>query len=194
MVLPSGPSNAKKHLQSRISYLHCAATYLTELHYKDSEPKGPSGQNGVMGSEAHTISQEASKISSRTEKASTEHFPMLTDTQALYRRRKTKSSIISADLSPLARNLISDLQGISRKSLIRLQPSMKHTICKRCQSSLRPGRGMTSTVENKSRGGKKPWADVCVKTCSTCETQKTFPINAKRQPRRKDRVQNAPKG
>lgn len=70
------------------------------------------------------------------------------------------------------------------KSQIRLSQDVKHSICKRCSAILIPGSTSSSKVENLSRGGKKPWADVLVIECNVCSAQKRFPVGAKRQPRK----------
>ncbi|KAI0138107.1 Rpr2-domain-containing protein [Hypoxylon sp. NC0597] len=84
----------------------------------------------------------------------------------------------------LSRRLITDLRSSSLKSQIRLSPAMKHTICKFCDSFLIEGETSSSIVENKSKGGKKPWADVLVVKCHACGGVKRFPVQAPRQKRR----------
>ncbi|KAI0119557.1 Rpr2-domain-containing protein [Daldinia grandis] len=84
----------------------------------------------------------------------------------------------------LSRRFITDLRSTSLKSQIRLSPAMKHTICKYCDSLLVEGETSSSSVENKSKGGKKPWADVLVVKCHACKGVKRFPIQAPRQKRR----------
>ncbi|KAI0019889.1 hypothetical protein F4780DRAFT_780013 [Xylariomycetidae sp. FL0641] len=52
-------------------------------------------------------------------------------------------------------------------------------------------RTSSSVVENKSKGGKKPWADVLVITCHTCQGVKRYPVQAARQKRRPVREKEA---
>ncbi|EJT68478.1 RNAse P Rpr2/Rpp21 subunit domain-containing protein [Gaeumannomyces tritici R3-111a-1] len=87
-------------------------------------------------------------------------------------------------LEGMSRRLLSDLRSVSLKSQIRLGPALKRTVCKFCDTLLVEGRSCTSTVENKSRGARKPWADVLVITCDTCGRAKRFPVAAPRQKRR----------
>ncbi|KAJ2990558.1 hypothetical protein NUW58_g2889 [Xylaria curta] len=87
----------------------------------------------------------------------------------------------------LARHLLTDLRATSLKSQIRLSPAIKHTICKFCDAFLIEGETSTSVVENKSKHGKKPWADVLVVKCKTCHGVKRFPVQALRQKRRPQR-------
>jgi ribonuclease P protein subunit RPR2 len=65
---------------------------------------------------------------------------------------------------------------------------MKHSICKNCDTMLIDGSTCTNEVENKSKGGKKRWADVLVRKCNTCGLEKRFPIGAERQKRRPHRT------
>ncbi|KAI1505005.1 Rpr2-domain-containing protein [Biscogniauxia marginata] len=91
----------------------------------------------------------------------------------------------------LSRRFLSDLRSTSLKSQIRLSPAMKHTICKFCDNLLIDGETSNVTVENSSKGGKKPWADVLVVNCTTCGWVKRYPVQATRQKRRPARQQKA---
>ena len=100
-------------------------------------------------------------------------------------------STSSSDLAPstqssevLSRILAKDLRSVAMKSQIRLSPNTKHSICKNCYTVLREGSTCTKELENRSRGGKKPWADVMVNKCTTCGLAKRFPIAVKRQQRK----------
>ncbi|KAN0119532.1 Rpr2 domain containing protein [Hyaloscypha variabilis] len=99
----------------------------------------------------------------------------------------TANSPAKSPLQPASRHMISNLRAVSRKLLIRISPAMKHSICKNCDTMLIDGTTCTNEVENKSRGGKKRWADVLVRKCNTCGFEKRFPIGAERQKRRPKR-------
>lgn len=90
-------------------------------------------------------------------------------------------------LRGLSRALLTDLRTISQKSQFRLTPAVKHSVCKYCDTLLVEGRTVSSVVENRSKGGRKPWADVLVRTCRTCGGVKRFPVSAPRQKRRHER-------
>lgn len=77
--------------------------------------------------------------------------------------------------------LLSHLRGVSRKTQIRLTPKVKHTICKRCDSLLIPGKSSHAEVVNLSTGGDKPWADVFEIRCHRCGAVKRFPMEPKIQ-------------
>ena len=87
-------------------------------------------------------------------------------------------------LQGMSRRMLADLRKVSLKTMMRLSPDMKRTICKFCDTLLVEGRTSSSTVENKSKGGRKPWADVLVVKCTTCGGEKRFPVSARRQPRK----------
>ncbi|KAH6630244.1 RNAse P Rpr2/Rpp21/SNM1 subunit domain-containing protein [Chaetomium sp. MPI-SDFR-AT-0129] len=90
-------------------------------------------------------------------------------------------------LEGMSRRLASDLRSISLKTRIRLNPAVKRVICKFCDSVLIDGETCTSTIENKSKGAKKPWADVLVRKCRTCGRERRYPVSAGRPKRKTER-------
>ena len=182
----------QSHLHSRISYLYQAATYLAEIHKNDpasqaNEPKTSEVQDAVMNEK----NDSSGRIQVETE---TEASIDMTDgCHDQIKSKKIAKPSISEALGP-SRRLYSHLRGVSLKSQIRLTPTMKHSICQDCDSLLLPGRTSTSRFENKSRGGRKPWADVLVVTCNSCGLAKRHPIGAKRQCRRAERVRKTNPG
>jgi ribonuclease P protein subunit RPR2 len=82
--------------------------------------------------------------------------------------------------SHLARQLAAQTRAVSMKAQLRLPRETKRALCKRCDTLLVPETTCTEFVENKSRGGKKPCADVFVVKCRTCGTAKRFPQGHKR--------------
>ncbi|KEY68652.1 hypothetical protein S7711_00531 [Stachybotrys chartarum IBT 7711] len=95
-------------------------------------------------------------------------------------------------LSNLSRQAISDMRAVTLKAQIRQSPSIKKTVCRYCDTLLVEGSTSLSFVENQSKGGKKPWADVLVVQCKTCGKAKRYPVSAPRQPRRPLRVKQLP--
>lgn len=91
-----------------------------------------------------------------------------------------------------SRQVISDMRAVSLKVLIRQTSAIKKTICKFCDTLLVEGKTCRSVVENFSRGGRKPWADVLAIECKTCGRVKRFPVSASKQKRRplRDRKQS----
>lgn len=86
-------------------------------------------------------------------------------------------------VSCIARQYASQLRAVSLKSQLRLPQGEKRSLCKRCDTLLVLGTSCSEEIENKSRGGRKPWADVRVVKCLTCGTAKRFPQGKERSMR-----------
>ncbi|KAI5209750.1 hypothetical protein E4T42_07391 [Aureobasidium subglaciale] len=56
-----------------------------------------------------------------------------------------------------------------------------------CSTPLMPGTTSETRMENLSRAGKKPCADVLVIHCRNCHTKKRFPMGAQRQKKKAER-------
>lgn len=180
----------QKHLHSRVSYLYQAATYLAKVadqpRARDPVVNDESKERSNSVGEPHcavaapeAVSGGGLAISPIEQDIGTPRFD-------------PDRHCLSKDFA-LSRQLVLHLRAISLRSQIRLSPAAKHAMCKRCDILLVPGSTSTSHMENKSRGGRKPWADVLVTTCTACGTSKRFPVGAKRQRRRKlntGKVQN----
>lgn len=186
------PTIPQSHLHSRISYLYQAATYLAEIHRNDpasqtNESKTSEVQDAVMNEK----NDSSGRIQLETETEAS--IDMTVECHDQIKPKKTAKPSTSEALGP-SRRLLSHLRAVSLKSQIRLTPTMKHSICQGCDSLLLPGRTSTSRFENKSRGGRKSWADVLVVTCNSCGLAKRHPIGAKRQCRRVERVRKTKPG
>lgn len=79
----------------------------------------------------------------------------------------------------LSRSLARNVDLVSKKTVLKLTPSMKRTICKKCQLHLIPGLNMKIRIENKSKSGDEK-NDVLVHQCLTCDAAKRFPIGKDR--------------
>jgi len=93
-------------------------------------------------------------------------------------------------LQGMSRRMANDMRAISLKTQMRMSPGLKRTVCKFCDALLVEGETSTSAIENKSKGGRKPWADVLIIRCSTCGGEKRFPVESRRQPRKPHRPRN----
>ena len=173
----------QKHIHSRISYLFQAASYLAETGSKAQKY----GQNREADDQTLNIHCESSVVSEAPSTQSPNVMSLSQDD------REAGTTTAEADSAPrfqstgLSRQLFAHLRAVSLKSQIRISPTIKHSVCKRCDQLLVPGSSATTYVENKSRNGKKPWADVLVITCMACKTSKRFPVGAERQLRRGER-------
>lgn len=170
----------QKHLHSRISYLYQAATYLSQAIGKPQ----PCTSNFVTGK---ILEDNQGKAVAMAEADSGQSCPIIPSTLGNVTSALGEPNVLQSQNSALSRQLLGHLRAVSLKGQIRLSPNMKHSICKRCDLLLVPGSSATVQTENKSRGGKKPWADVLVMTCTACGTAKRYPVGAKRQLRKEKR-------
>lgn len=173
----TGP--AHKHLYSRISYLYQAATHL--MNARRDQAIAASTVDGHPDP-GHIKPRDQSLLPNPqmagTDEENLETSPSLAPILV--------STELKDALGPTC-HLISHLRSVSLKGQIRLSPAMKHSICKGCDAVLVPGSTSSVRLENKSRGGKKPWADVLIITCCLCGVVKRFPVGAKKQCRRPQR-------
>lgn len=182
-----------KHLHSRIAYLHRASTYLA-VHAQAHPALGPIESTGAVdhrpngGGIAGPLidDAEATEPSIRTKDDS--------PPKAAGSKHQSKTTVEkSREDAPLPRcpglatYLASNVRAVALKSQIRLHTDMKHSICKVCDSPLVEGSTSSKSIENLSKGGRKPWADVLCVRCRVCGHKKRFPVGAKRQKRKGER-------
>lgn len=140
--------------------------------------KGANISNKALYSRASYLYQAAAYLEAQSQKPA----------KATTLEASEASSTDPAPTLSASRCLLSDLRNVSLKAQIRLSPAVKHTICKRCNTLLLEGSTCSVEVENKSKGGGKPWADVLVRTCKKCSLGRRIPVGAERQKRRLHRT------
>ena len=176
-----------RHLYSRLSYLWQAANYTSQItNASHNETKSSQSQVQPLGA----MTREDRQESMASKESICQHISTSTDSSV------PNEASLSTDCRPeinrgQSRRLVSHIRAISCKSVLRLSPGMKHSFCSHCESVLIPGSTSSSMVENKSRGGRKPWADVLVITCKLCGASKRIPLGAKRQQKWKERPQKS---
>jgi len=116
-----------------------------------------------------TISQDEP-----TKAAERQHEPNVSDSAQMWRKASSNT----------ARQMLAEMRSMTLKAQVRQSPDMKRTVCKYCDSKFVEGQTSRSYIENASKGGRKPWADVLVIECQICENVKRFPVSALRQKRR----------
>lgn len=167
-----------RHIHTRISFLYQAAAYLAQPSNNLPDP--------------NLVSQRLSQAANAGVAA-----PVCNQRCAEYMHDHTgpmqDSTSVVTTLS-FSRKLLTDMRAITQKSVIRTSPHIKRSICKHCDSLLIDGHTSSSVVENKSKGGKKPWADVLVIKCLTCSREKRFPVNGSIQKRRQLRPSKSTQG
>ena len=175
-----------KHLHSRLSYLHQAAAHFSHLHFMQSQ--GAREQAGIddatPGNSEPVISTPPSmgfEVDAISSDVALENENILQNIASSY----------VPQVLPLARYMLSQLRGVSLKAQTHLSQNMKHSICKRCDAFLVIGDTASSHVENRSRGARKPWADVLVVTCTLCNSSIRLPIGSRRQICKADRLKGS---
>lgn len=163
------PGVPNKASYCRLSFMYQAATYLA------------------------AVSADQSQASDQAALQKTDpDIRMEIDGQDVDHSNAEKNRRTATQTRNMSHRVLADFRSVSLKSQIRVSPAMKRTICKFCDTLLVEGQTCASTVENPSKGGRKPWADVLVMTCHTCHHVKRFPVNAPRQPRRPLRTAKEP--
>jgi len=173
-----------RHLHARISYLQQAATYLTAQARPGKDVKPASQQMTLHSTVQHTSTHGDIAESDRR-----------SDSAGVGRVTAARSRAPSVSLprsGGLPLHLASHLKQIALKSQIRLHTNIKHTICRTCCTVLVDGETCTKRMENLSRGGRRPHADVLVMECTVCGAAKRFPVGAERQKRRGERGVKTP--
>ncbi|KAL2169970.1 hypothetical protein VTG60DRAFT_5440 [Thermothelomyces hinnuleus] len=153
----SGGGVQNKAIYSRISFLHQAAVTLASIRDPFADSERSEAANTLFSDEPTSVRAFNVVGSGRM------------------------------GLDGMSRRLATDLRAVSLKTRIRLKPAVKRTICKFCDSVLIDGQSCTSTVENRSKGGSKPWADVLVRKCHTCGRERRYPVSGARQKRKTER-------
>ena len=178
----------QKHLHSRISYLYQAATHLAQIA---DQPRASASYLSDAIKKQSDPSREIHHAVATLEAASDENLSTSsTETERRISNFGCDDERICKDFAH-SRHFVTHLRAVSSRGPIRLSPAVKHTMCKHCDILLITGSTSTSYIENKSRGGRKAWADVLVTTCTACGTSKRLPVGAKRPLRRKSRIGKA---
>lgn len=160
---PKGANIPNKAIYSRVSYLYQAAAYLA------TQSEQPATSGGQKIEESVAIQALGPNFAIQVPTSDTVHVP-------------------SSLSQYIPRQLLSDLRAVSLKTQIRLSPAIKHSICKCCNSFLVDGSTCTQEIENRSKNGKKPWADVLIRKCKNCGYERRFPVAHDRQTRRISRA------
>ena len=156
-----------KHLRARLQYLFDAAKYLRRVQESASQAGTKATKRQDRKHEPSAIKRcgEVSVIASEAPKNET----------------KATANSLTTGTGAADHFLISQVRSIAAKAQIRLGKETKHHLCKGCDAVLIPDVTSTTMLENKSKGGAKPWATTKIVCCNLCGVNKRFPIGAKRQ-------------
>ena len=168
-----------KHLHARIAYLDQAVKYLSAQSLTQSH----NGNKKFDSDELHDHFQPAERTTT---------IPpgtlAIDAAHSIANQKPSRGHPSTATFNPppsgLPLQLNAHLRSVAQKAQIRLSQDLKHAICKICNSSLIEGETYLRSIENLSKGGRKPWADVLVLKCCACGACKRFPIGAKKQKRK----------
>ncbi|KAK0503705.1 RNAse P Rpr2/Rpp21/SNM1 subunit domain-containing protein, partial [Armillaria luteobubalina] len=83
--------------------------------------------------------------------------------QSPSRRRRVSTS-------DLSRSYVSSMKVVGQKTVVKMDPSIKRTICKGCNTILVPGSTVTIRVNKSASRGH-----VMVYTCTHCQTTRRIP-------------------
>ncbi|EHK43035.1 hypothetical protein TRIATDRAFT_170174, partial [Trichoderma atroviride IMI 206040] len=147
-----------RHIYSRASYLYQAASYLANCAHQ---------------------TKKSTRTEDNQDDTKKDEQPAAVDGDGFTHSKQERKAIIN-----LSHQVISDMRSVSLKAQIRQAPAIKQTVCKYCDAVQIEGKTCHSTVENRSKGGRKPWADILVTRCDTCGNVKRHPISAPRQKRK----------
>lgn len=149
-----------RHIYTRASYLYQAAAYLATT-------------GASSASSSNTNTNDGQGTSLQKDDPRSLHDPV-TDG----RPNLALSGAQCKALQNTSRFLLADMRAVSLKVMIRQRPELKRSICRYCDTLLIEGSSCEAVVENVSKGGRKPWADVLVLRCRTCGGTKRFPVQA----------------
>ncbi|CAG9995846.1 unnamed protein product [Clonostachys byssicola] len=146
-----------------------------------AKAKGPAGvSNRHIYSRVSYLHQAAHYLAlSATPKTAAAGNPQV----ARDKSATTPNQTPSAEMN-LSRQYLSNMRSVSLKAVIRQSRDMKQEVCKFCDTLQIDGETCHSTVENLSKGGRKPWADVLVVRCASCGHAKRYPVSAPKQKRK----------
>lgn len=87
---------------------------------------------------------------------------------------------LGATHAVLLRNYARHVDLVSKKSVLKMTPRLKRSMCKKCQSVMIPGVTQTMEVQNLAKNGSDK-SDVLVYACIPCGTTKRFPVGKNRE-------------
>jgi ribonuclease P protein subunit RPR2 len=190
----TGNGISQKHLHSRISYLYQAAVYLDnaerERKWRIQQPVQNGSerqQTSLNDAQRSILGSQRNALEAAAERPLQSHTPAdvsNTEIPDNHPRIQVESAPLR-DFSAQTHHLLTALRSISQKSQIRLSRAIKRSVCRRCNALL--ALNSTAKVENLSRGGRKPWADVLVVRCCSCGDLKRYPVGMGEEGKRRGR-------
>ncbi len=171
----NGGGVRQKHLHSRISYLYQAAVYLSNTETK-ADIRGPKTYQDDNAGPVERVQTEGEQSPAGRFRGHR------TSSEAQKSKAKTSDGRLAPqkELEPIhgsskqIHQLLASMRSISQKSQISLSQSIKRSVCRRCNGLLTMN--SKAELENLSRGGRSPCADVLVIRCCQCGLVKRYPV------------------
>ncbi|GAA5891011.1 hypothetical protein JCM5296_007348 [Sporobolomyces johnsonii] len=129
------------------------------------------GATGEAGKEQHDGEMQVEQPPERNNRERTSAAAPASSTssggpaQSLSHPRKLDKA-----LKPVSKHLARTMNEVAKKATVRMDPTVKRTLCKGCSAVLVPG--VTSSVRIKPSA---PHAHMVVHTCHACHSQRRFP-------------------
>ncbi|KLO18402.1 Rpr2-domain-containing protein [Schizopora paradoxa] len=179
---PNPEAVPNRDILQRLNFLYQASFYLTELSASTSSQQFDQRVSSCTGkrkqkraSSIHEdlpVNQEqTAQVKNLDIQSASE--PMQVDHEPLQRRRdhKRKSRKDVKSSSHISRAYLKSMRIIGQKTMVRLDPDVKRTICRGCNSLMLPG--VTANVRSKARS---PRIHNISYICKTCSSSRRFPI------------------
>ena len=130
----SGPRLIQhREIYQRMNFLYQAATLMTTI--TANIPQSPQTTSKSQSPPLHSVSEQEQTLLQQQQ----EQFKLT--------RNHTKTN--TTNLVPLGRFYVNTMKTIGTKQVLRIDPSIKRTICKRCETILLPG--VTSRIRIKCK-------------------------------------------
>ncbi|GAA5910431.1 ribonuclease P Rpr2/Rpp21/SNM1 subunit [Sporobolomyces salmoneus] len=182
---PTGSTSVpSRDALQRLSYLYQASALLNNITGFEASSRPKKRRKIVTKNQGEAIAQvkgglgaqekegdqdqdEGRKVVKRASQAQ----DGLVDKVAVARETSASSGRPGEErLRPISRHLVRTMQDVAKKATLRMDPAVKRTVCKGCDSVLVPG--ISSSVRIKPSG---PHAHLVVHTCANCLAQRRLP-------------------
>ncbi|KAF5338532.1 hypothetical protein D9611_013262 [Ephemerocybe angulata] len=151
--VPTINSVQNRDIIQRLNYMYQAGAFLQNL-------QGPIPESGEASSSSSsapaTVTTVRRKIKAKNGKKSA--------------KKIVREVGVFKTMGDLGRSYVRSMQVVGQRTTVKMDPSIKRTICKGCHVSLIPGATVSTRVEKLSSHGH-----VVVYTCFNCKTKRKIP-------------------
>ncbi|PPQ97584.1 hypothetical protein CVT26_002312 [Gymnopilus dilepis] len=155
---PNVNSTANRDVVQRLNFLYQAGVYLqSAAPTLSAEEKGKARQTDLITDQMEDISSKKERDDQDTEMASVQ-------------KKKQRRKINMKDTGDLARTYVESMRVVGQKATVKMDPSLKRSLCSGCSTVLIPG--STATVRVKK---SRVHGHIMAYTCMHCRTTKRIP-------------------